>query len=258
MTRRLIQITDLHLREEPGDILCSDVMTDLSLRRVLDEILACEGPDTTLVVTGDLVQDPVESAYERLRETFAAYSFRFACVPGNHDDSALMQRSLTAPNRVIGEGLQLDDWRLLLLDSSAPGMPQGRLGEQQIERLREQIGNTDEPHLLVALHHHPVAALSPWIDRMGLIDSAALFETIGASDRVRGVLFGHIHQEIDVKRSGVRYLGTPSTCVQFAPRTLTMSLDTRPPAYRWLDLYEDGRIETGVHYLAHSELPQSA
>lgn len=258
MTRRLIQITDLHLREQPGDILCSDVVTDFSLRQVLDEILACEGPDSLLVVTGDLVQDPVESAYLRLNRTLAEYPFRFACVPGNHDDSSLMRQCLTAPRQVAGGHLQHGGWRILLLDSSAPGVPQGRLGAQQLETLREQIRKAEEPHLLLALHHHPVAVLSPWMDRMGLLDSARLFEVIGGNDRVRGLLFGHVHQEIDVEHRGVRCLGTPSTCVQFAPRTLTMSLDNQPPAYRWLDLHDDGRIETGVRYLAREQWPKSA
>lgn len=254
MAQRLIQISDLHLREEPGDILCSDVVTDDSLRRVLDDILEREGPGRAVLATGDLVQDPAIAAYRRLRDTLVDYPFDFACLPGNHDDPALMKAHLRAPNLVVDGGVGLGSWRVILLDSSFPGHPYGRLGEGGITRLRDALVQAEEPHVLLALHHHPVAVRSPWIDRMALTDSAAFFNVIKSESRVRAVVFGHVHQEVDLVQSGVRFLGTPSTCVQFAPRTLTMSLDGREPAYRWLDLLDDGCIETGVRYLSESEI----
>lgn len=70
-----------------------------------------------------------------------------------------------------------------------------------------------------------------------------------ACPRVRGVLWGHIHQELDVERNGVRLLATPSTCIQFAPRSDDFALDHLLPGYRWLRLHADGRIETGVSRL---------
>jgi hypothetical protein len=35
-------------------------------------------------------------------------------------------------------------------------------------------------------------------------------------------------------------------------------VDDLPPAYRWLDLHADGRIETGVHYLEEQVLRATA
>ena len=35
--------------------------------------------------------------------------------------------------------------------------------------------------------------------------------------QVRGVLCGHVHQEYDALHQGVRFLATPSTCIQFMP-----------------------------------------
>ena len=66
---------------------------------------------------------------------------------------------------------------------------------------------------------------------------------------LRAILWGHVHQASDRVRQGVRLLSTPSTCAQFLPGSATFAMDTRPPGYRWLDLHDDGRIETRIVWL---------
>ena len=63
---------------------------------------------------------------------------------------------------------------------------------------------------------------------------------------MRGVLWGHIHQEVDQLRNNVRLLASPSTCVQFAPNNKDFKLDRLSPGYRWLQLHADGRVETAL------------
>jgi Icc protein len=207
-----------------------------------------------VLVSGDLVQDPVPSAYDRLRDMLAGYPFRFYCLPGNHDDTVLMRRVLTAPNLCTAGTAELAGWSLILLDSSVPGTAGGKLGGAERERLRRELATVEAPHVAVALHHHPVAVRSPWMDRMALADSAEFFDILVASGRVRAVIFGHVHQEVDLSRDGIRVLGSPSTCVQFLPQTPSMGLDGLAPAYRWLELAPTGRVETGVVYLQEQRL----
>ena len=59
-------------------------------------------------------------------------------------------------------------------------------------------------------------------------------------------LFGHIHQEYERRRNSVVYLGSPSTCIQFHPTNNEFALDHCNPGYRWLELFSDGVIKTGV------------
>ena len=47
-------------------------------------------------------------------------------------------------------------------------------------------------------------------------------------------------------RKGVSLLASPSTCVQFAPGSEEFKVGNESPGYRWLQLYPDGRLETGV------------
>jgi Icc protein len=169
-----------------------------------------------------------------------------------------MRRHLIAPNIVTEPLGRVGGWTLLMLDSSVPGVSYGCLGTERAAHLFGSLEDIGDGHALLALHHHPVAVRSPWMDRMALTDSDVLFEAMARSGRVKAVLFGHVHQEVDQLQAGARMLGTPSTCVQFAPHTLTMSLDGRAPAYRWLDLHPDGHLDTGVVYLAAEWLQASA
>jgi Icc protein len=52
-----------------------------------------------------------------------------------------------------------------------------------------------------------------------------------------------------VFRGAVRYLCTPSTCMQFKPRDPGFVVDDRPPGYRVVDLLDDGGIATEVVWL---------
>jgi len=60
------------------------------------------------------------------------------------------------------------------------------------------------------------------------------------------VVFGHIHQAMDLRRGGLRLLGCPSTCFQFKSDSVDFALDFLPQGYRWLELYPDGEINTAV------------
>jgi Icc protein len=45
-------------------------------------------------------------------------------------------------------------------------------------------------------------------------------------------------------------LSTPSTSAQYLPGSEFFALDDRPAGMRWLELYDDGRIETEVTWVA--------
>ena len=246
---RLVQISDLHIREQPGDIFASGLVTDHSLAQVLADILSREGPDKLVLVTGDLVQEPVRAAYSRLREILLSFPFRYLCLPGNHDDPDLMRSVLSGPQFATSSSVGLGAWEILALDSTVPGAAHGRLGAGEMEKLRRRLSEPRSNPVLLGMHHQPVAVESPWLDRMALADCDDLFGTVAESGRVRAILFGHVHQAVDATHRAVRMLGTPSTCVQFQPRTLTLDLDNLGPAWRWLDLHPDGTLETGVRHL---------
>jgi Icc protein len=62
-------------------------------------------------------------------------------------------------------------------------------------------------------------------------------------------LFGHVHQEFDENLSGIRIIGTPSTCRQFKPGSDQFVLDDRPPAYRRVSLHGDGSLSSELIWM---------
>ena len=142
--------------------------------------------------------------------------------------------------------VDLGHWRIILLDSSIPGAVPGYLADDQLQLLERALSEAPERHHLVCFHHHPVSIGCRWMEPIGLRNPDALFAVLERHPQVRAVLWGHIHQEFDQQRGGIRLLASPSTCVQFAPGSEEFQVDTTAPGYRWLRLHADGRLETGV------------
>ncbi|MBN0856139.1 3',5'-cyclic-AMP phosphodiesterase, partial [Pseudomonas aeruginosa] len=85
-----------------------------------------------------------------------------------------------------------------------------------------------------------------WLDQHSLRNAGALDSALSAWPRVKHLLCGHIHQELDLDWNGRRMMATPSTCVQFKPHCANFTLDTVSPGWRWLELHPDGTLTTEV------------
>lgn len=243
---RVLQLTDTHLcQSEGGTLLGMD--TDRSLQAVID-LARRERPGVDLLLgTGDLSDNGCAEAYARLENYFEQFGCPYHWLPGNHDSRPEMEQTATAPDRLCGE-IRTPHWQVILLDSQIPGKVGGRLGAQELERLDSALAQASAAGLvsLVCLHHQPVAMGSDWIDEQMVSDAEAFWQVIDRHSSVKAVLWGHVHQECDRDRNGIRMLASPSTCVQFAPGNASFKADDLPPGYRWLDLHPDGRLETGI------------
>lgn len=245
---RILHLTDTHLLATPDEWM-RGVNTDATLRATLDRVRAENRPIDLVLATGDLTQDESRSGYLRFRELTATLGAPVACLPGNHDSPATMREVLgTAPFQYCGTVVQ-GSWTLVLLDSVEPGDDGGVLSAGELQRLEETLSGLTTPHALVALHHHPLPMHSRWLDSVPLRNPEPFLAVLDRHVAVRGVLWGHVHQASERTRNGVRFISSPSTCAQFLPGSSDFRLDTRPPAYRWLHLAEDGTISTEVHWV---------
>ena len=139
-----------------------------------------------------------------------------------------------------------------MLDTSSPGNVHGVLSDQELQRLQQQLSclPAGVEHTMVCLHHNPVPGTASWMSDIGLKNADALLAIFTQqSASVRAVVYGHIHQTLDFYHQGLRFFCTPSTCIQFKPHVEEFTLDMLAPAYRWFDLYADGRLETAVERL---------
>lgn len=240
----LVQLTDSHLFADAQGKLAG-VSTADSLQRVVSLVLA-EQPQIDLVVaTGDISQDESLASYQRFRQLCEPITAPARWCAGNHDEAGAM-REATRGSELMEPVVQLGAWRVVMLDTRVAGSVSGRLAADQLELLDRALREAPQVHHLVCLHHHPVSIGSDWMDEIGLSNPDALFEVLDRHANVRALLWGHIHQEFDGWRNGVRLLASPSTGVQFEPRSEKFRISAAPPGYRWLRLHADGRLDTGV------------
>ncbi len=247
---QLLQLTDIHLCEPSGDLKNSGVNTDLSLQRVLTHHAAAGPPPDLILATGDLAQDPCPEVYQRLQHIFRRF-FQppILCIPGNHDDPALMLAHLVTANIMMPIHWIIGHWQLIFLDTSVAGKTSGALVSSDYHTLRQCLGQHPEHHALICLHHHPRPTGSPSMDRYMLAEPDRLFAEIARYPQVRGLLWGHIHRAFHEKHGELHCIGSPSTCIQFAEHDGELIIADLPPAYRRLRLSADGTIETEVVYV---------
>lgn len=242
---RLLQISDPHLFADPAGEL-RGVNTLAALRGVLDDVRGRQIRYDAVLCTGDIVNDEPEG-YGHFARELARLGKPVYCLPGNHDDPALLREALErAPFQVCGH-VDIGAWRIILLDSCVRGQAGGRLAPAELARLDAALRDSSS-YAMVCVHHHPVPMSSRWLDALGIENAAALFEVLDAHPQVRALCWGHVHQNFDERRRGVRLLATPSTGAQFLPLSAQFAIDSRPPGYRRLTLRPDGTVDTEVFW----------
>ena len=247
----VLQITDPHLMADPEGRLLG-MNTRQTLDAVLAHVRAHYGQPDLVLVTGDISQDGSEASYRYFRERTAFFEGPVFWFAGNHDVLPAMERAI-GDTRSAERRFRSHGWQLIFLDSSVPDQVHGRLGDQELARLDQYLGEYPEDHALVCCHHHPVRIDAEWMNDIGLRDHDAFFEVLSRHNQVRVLLWGHIHQALDREAGGWRMLASPSTCVQFRPDTHSFAVDKAPPGYRWLELYPDGHIVTGVERIVDDD-----
>lgn len=248
--RMVVQITDLHIFANLHDEF-DGINTYQSLNSVL-QLIKTQHPDFDLmIVTGDLVQDPVPAAYENMQKLLSEIRQPFYFLPGNHDDPELMQKLFRDS---YTRQINLNEWVIINLNSYKPETHSGYLNTEELKHLSKCLENTRDANVLVCLHHHPVSVHSQWMDSMMLENPEDLFHILDRYDHIKGIVWGHIHQEFSTTRKNTLLLGTPSTCAQFQPHAAKFTIDTMQPGYRWLKLKADGNIETGVERLSGNDI----
>jgi Icc protein len=236
---RVLHLTDPHLFAARDGSLRGTVTYD-SLSSVLAHYRGGDWQADIAVVTGDLIQDDSPGAYVHFRDMLSELEIPVHCVPGNHDIRALMRSALAEPPFHYCASIELGEWLVVGIDSCINEYAGGSVSEAEFERLDTAIEQSAAQHVMVCLHHPPVAMGSRWLDTVGLDNGEETLQRLSASGKVRLAVFGHVHQDHDAEYAGIQIIATPSTCSQFAVGSDEFAIDDNPPAYRRLQLNADG------------------
>ena len=248
-TLSLVQVTDTHLTgTETGRLL--GMNTARSARGVIDAALATESADCVLV-TGDIAADGQPEAYGQL-EALLGTSVPSLWLPGNHDNVS-SHKDRYAPH--MKRRLRAKHWDVVMLETQVEGEVGGVLSATELTALRSAVDDARLANkaLLVATHHPLRRLESAWLDEQSVKNASEALDILKPIADQTAVISGHVHQESDEVINGVRMMTTPSTCVQFAPRSQDFALDSEDPGYRRLVLHPNACIETQVLRVSDEE-----
>ena len=229
---RFVHFTDTHV-VGPG-VRVRDVETCRTLERVVDAVNGLSPRPAFVVVGGDLVSPDIpsdttedhrdatdaeyEASYAILESILGRLEVPFHVLMGNHDRRGPFRRVMlskpapeTERHRYV---VDVDGYRLCALDSLVPGQKPGRLGEDQLDWLRDRLREAADRHAVIVVHHHAVPVGLERLDVQMLLDADALWEVIREAGNVRGVLCGHVHLQHEEVRDGIPVVTTPSTYFQ--------------------------------------------
>ncbi len=246
---KIIQITDTHILDD-GAPSFNDFDTSASLLQVVKNIKENESDADLILLTGDLIHEATESAYQKLADHLSSLKTPILCLPGNHDDPDMMNDIMASHGYDVGKVFKAGEWLIILLNTCVIGQHSGELSSSELEFLQTILESNSDSHCLIALHHHPVSINSSWMDSMILTNANDFLSVIDGFDHIRAIIWGHIHQEFEIMRKNVTLLGSPSTCLQFMPGSNEFAVDDKTPAYRKLALKSNGMLSSNVVYLS--------
>ncbi|PNS10692.1 hypothetical protein COO59_16395 [Mixta theicola] len=201
-----------------------------------------------LMVTGDISEDASPASYRHFAHLLQQHQLESAfCIPGNHDDPVLLRERLAAFS--AAQVCVTERWVFLLLNSHREHADDGEIPPHELDRLTQLLAQHRDKHAAIFLHHHVLPLQSRWIDRYILRNGAAFLQTIRSAQNVRAVIHGHVHQASQRTCQGTEFFATPSTCVQFVAGEADQQTAGLGPGWRTFRFYDDGRIESEVHYL---------
>ncbi len=243
--KRVVQISDIHLFADTEKELLG-VKTHQSFQALVELLKSAETQPDIILLTGDLSQDHSQRSYEHVVKAFSEFTIPIYYVPGNHDDIPFMQSTLSSATLSGLKHVLLDAFQLILLDSQKPKAVEGYLAQTQLDFLEDCLRKYPDHRAILVFHHPPVPVGAAWLDAIGLQNADELWTILTQYPNSHTILFGHVHQEFETKKNGINCFSTPSTCVQFKKNSPDFSLEKLPPAFRWIDLYSDGTLKTGV------------
>lgn len=256
---RILHITDSHLSKDSNATLhglsahkC--LLSVLSHSKHARDVGQDHWPPVLILATGDLSHDASIESYHHLLTIFRQLSdLPVYCLAGNHDESMFMAEHLVSGNVSMQRHIIIGGWQILMLDSSVRDQVGGRLDSGQLDFLNGSLTENPDKHTLICLHHQPINMESAWLDEVGLDNKQEFHSIISDHPQVRGILWGHVHQQRTDIINDIMYMSTPSTCFQFKPRVNEHQYDELAPGYRWLECLDDGSIETWVERITDDE-----
>lgn len=194
-----IHMTDVHIQHKGADLFLG-MDTAHKLSAAIDAIKSSGVDPAFFAISGDLVQDGEDDAYEHLQELLApldSFGVPVLLALGNHDNRVSFQRVFlndADPNeaRRYYHSHTVAGIKAIVLDSRETGNVHGTFDDAQMDWLRAELAE-GLPSILI-FHHPPVVTPYAMLDNHMLVaESRDKLAAAIAGHHVLAILNGHIH-----------------------------------------------------------------
>ena len=211
----IAQITDPHIKAL-GHLAYKRVSTEKNLKRCVEHVMALSTRPDIVLMTGDLTDFGRPAEYELLRTLIAPLNMPVFVIPGNHDTREGLRKAFGDHHYLPGKGefihYVIDEFplRLIGLDTTIPGRPEGIMCEQRLAWLDKQLSEKPDTPTALFMHHPPVVTGINHMDVQNCGNAEALGELIERHKQVFHVLCGHLHRPVHTQWHGVTVTIAPS------------------------------------------------
>ncbi|MGF1684048.1 metallophosphoesterase family protein [Photobacterium minamisatsumaniensis] len=203
---KVFQITDTHLTKTAGE-------HDANLEKLLN-IVDQDPEESILLLTGDLANDAVPAAYNRLKSSIekrANISHCFA-LAGNHDDLNCMKACFKDSKIQIKQTANINGIPFHFLDTSKKplgtelALGAGRVARKEMAALKKTIRKKQA----VIVCHHPILDVSnQWFKQIGIENQNQL---IHAFKTKQMIISGHAHHYFEIQQGNIQqFVGISSS-----------------------------------------------
>lgn len=243
------QITDCHLYAEKNALHYG-----ANVYQNLCEVLSVVKADkqiSMIIFTGDLTQDHSEQSYQNFVDAcqYVQLNKPVYFLAGNHDEPELLKHYLVNEPFNPKLAITLEKWQIQLIKSKGE-TPAGYWDFKEQQRVIQSIDRDKNQFLF--MHHHPVD-VGYFIDRHGLENQADFYQFLTMQPNIRAIGCGHIHNalnlDLTLQMKSVPVFTCPSTSIQFDKKADTVKSSGLSAGFRKFYLFDDGSLQSSVHFL---------
>jgi Icc protein len=216
-----VHLSDTHIHLDPNYVSEHIPFNSRQpVQKLIEAVNALPMPIDFVLHTGDVAHFPeTPEHYTIAREILSQLRYPVYYTPGNHDVVAGLQahflgKTAAEIQPTYDLEFEVNGVQIVMLDSHIPPEVEGHAGyvtAAQLDWLDALCRAKDERPLVVALHHHTLPLEAPWLDSIVLKNGIAVHNTLlKAKQRLRGVFYGHIHENVVTVREGISYYSVVS------------------------------------------------
>ncbi len=221
-----LHVSDTHVGETK-EFLYHGVNTFERCKKLIERIDTLQFRPDFILHTGDIVDNPSHKSFQLAKEAFQKLTIPIYYVNGNHDEAFYINEYLKMGPK---EDLDLSKDKLLYkfelngnmflaLDARGPDEidPEGLIPKEHFEIIESAIVNSKSP-VSVFVHFPPINIDTQWMDHKMLIQNGKKLHKILVKNKrkIRGVFFGHVHNNITMFKDEILYSGVASGMRQFS------------------------------------------